>query len=148
MSATASHIHANSHTYALPPRDRDLAAARRRLDGLATLLDSAVRIPGTSVRFGADAALNLIPGAGTLLAKGLAAYLILEARRLGVPTSTLLRMAGNLGIDALISAVPVIGWVGDVFFRANQRNMALLREHLDRELDWRVMPRRTGRAGR
>lgn len=106
--------------------------ARARLDALARFLDSAVRVPGTNVRFGADAVLNLIPGVGTLTSKGMSAYLIWEARRLGVPAGTLLRMAANIGIDFGISAIPVVGWMGDVFYRANLRNMALLREHLDR----------------
>ena len=105
---------------------------RARLDALARLLDSAVRIPGTNIRFGADALLNLIPGVGTLTSKGMSAYLIWEARRLGVPTTTLLRMVGNVGVDFVISAVPVVGWVGDVFYRSNLRNMALLRKHIDR----------------
>ncbi|WP_063988306.1 DUF4112 domain-containing protein [Methylorubrum populi] len=105
--------------------------ARERLDALARLLDSAVRVPGTNVRVGADALLNLIPGVGTLTSKGLSAYLIWEARRLGVPFKTLLRMAGHVGVDLVISAIPVVGWFGDVFYRSNQRNMALLREHLD-----------------
>lgn len=106
--------------------------ARVRLEALARLLDSALRVPGTNVRFGADAVLNLIPGVGTLTAQGLSAYLIWEARRLGAPTGTLLRMAGNVGVDFVISAIPVVGWVSDVFYKANLRNMALLREHLDR----------------
>ncbi|MCA3262352.1 MAG: DUF4112 domain-containing protein [Telmatospirillum sp.] len=110
----------------------DTAAARERLEALARTLDSAVRIPGTSIRIGADAALNLIPGIGTLAAKGIAGYLIWEARRLGVPTGTLLRMAGNVGLDAAISAIPVLGWFGDVFWRANTRNIALLRDHLEK----------------
>lgn len=101
-----------------------------RLDALARLLDSAVRVPGTNVRVGADALLNLMPGVGTLVAKGLSSYLILEARRHGVPTGTLLRMAGNVAVDLAISVVPVVGWFGDAFFRANQRNIALLRAHL------------------
>jgi hypothetical protein len=103
-----------------------------KLDALARLLDSAVRVPGTSVRVGADALLNLMPGVGTLVAKGLASYLILEARRHGVPAGMLLRMAGNVAIDFAISAVPIVGWFGDAFFRANQRNIALLRAHLER----------------
>ena len=107
--------------------------ARARLEAIARLLDSRWRVPGTGIRFGADAALNLLPGVGLLAAKGVSAYLIWEARRLGVPTGTLLRMVGNVGLDALISAVPLAGWVGDVFYRANLRNMALLREHLDRQ---------------
>lgn len=108
----------------------DVAATRARLAALARLLDTAFRIPGTNIRMGADAALNLIPGAGTLLAKGMSGYLIWEARRLGVPTGTLMRMLGNLGLDFAISIVPLAGWVGDVFFRANKRNMALLDAHL------------------
>lgn len=111
-----------------PPRSRPETIAR--LDALARLLDAAVRIPGTNIRVGADAMLNLMPGVGTLVAKGLSSYLILEARRHGVPTGTLLRMAGNVAIDFAISVVPVVGWFGDAFFRANQRNIALLRAHL------------------
>ncbi|MGK7869907.1 DUF4112 domain-containing protein [Falsiroseomonas sp. E2-1-a20] len=111
-------------------REKDV---RRRLEMIARVLDSRWRIPGTGIRFGADAALNLIPGLGLIASKGVSAYLILEARRLGVPPGMLLRMIGNIGVDALISAVPVAGWIGDVFFRANLRNMALLRQHLDRK---------------
>lgn len=110
----------------------DIAATRARLEALARLLDSSLVVPGTSIRFGADAALNLVPGVGLLVAKGMSAFLIYEAHRMGVPPMTLVRMLGNLGIDFVVSAVPVVGWVGDVFWRANLRNIALLREHLDR----------------
>ena len=115
--------------YSLPP-SRSRPETLARLDALARLLDAAVRIPGTNIRVGADALLNLMPGVGTLAAKGLSSYLILEARRHGVPTGTLLRKAGNVAVDFAISAIPVIGWFGDAFFRANQRNIALLRAHL------------------
>jgi hypothetical protein len=108
------------------------SGARVRLETLARFLDSAIRVPGTNIRFGADALLNLIPGVGTLTSKGMSAYLIWEARRLGVPMATLLRMMGNVGVDFVISAIPLVGWVGDVFYRSNLRNMNLLREHLDK----------------
>ena len=123
-----------SYSYASPVNDSSFRASetRVRLDAVARFLDSAIRVPGTNVRFGADALLNLLPGIGTLTSKGMSAYLIWEARRLGVPTRTLVRMAGNVGLDFVISAVPIVGWVGDVFFRSNLRNMGLLREHLDR----------------
>jgi hypothetical protein len=113
-------------------RDPEVAATRARLGNLARMLDSAIRIPGTSVRFGADAALNLIPGLGTLAAKGVASDIIYEARRIGVPKRTLLRMAANVGVDFVISAIPVVGWFGDVFYRANLKNVGLLQAHLDR----------------
>lgn len=112
---------------------REIAETRARLTALSQALDSAVRIPGTSVRIGADAVLNLIPGIGTLAAKGLSSYLVYEARRLGVPRSTLLRMIGNVGADFALSAIPIFGWFGDIFFRANSRNIALLIAHLDRQ---------------
>jgi hypothetical protein len=101
------------------------------LDRLARLLDSAIRVPGTEFRFGADALLNVIPGVGTVAAKAMSGYLIWEARRLGVPPAKLARMVGHVGIDLVISAVPIVGWFGDAFYRANLKNMAMLREHLD-----------------
>ncbi len=116
-----------------PGRAGREGGARARLEAIARLLDSRWRVPGTNVRFGADAVLNLVPGVGLLAAKGVSAYLIWEAHRLGVPPGTLLRMVGNVALDAVISAVPLAGWVGDVFYRANLRNMALLRAHLDRD---------------
>jgi hypothetical protein len=122
------------YSYASSPIDTSPRAAetRARLNTLARFLDSVVRVPGTNIRFGADALLNLIPGVGMLTSKGMSAYLIWEARRLGVPLSTLLRMIGNVGVDFVISAVPLVGWVGDVFYRSNLRNMDLLRRHLDK----------------
>lgn len=120
--------------------DADVERAGRRLDAIARTLDSAFAIPGTRVRIGADALLNLLPGVGFVLSKGLAAYLIWEARRLGAPGDVLARMLGNLGIDALVSAVPVLGWVGDIVYRANDRNMELLRAHLARERMFRRGP--------
>jgi hypothetical protein len=104
---------------------------RARLDALARFLDGAIRVPGTKIRFSADAFLNLIPGVWTLISKGMPADLIWEARRLGVPMSTLLRMASNVGVDFVISAVSLVGWVGKVFYRSNLRNKVLLRKHMD-----------------
>ncbi|PHK96086.1 hypothetical protein CR162_04380 [Pseudoroseomonas rhizosphaerae] len=115
-----------------PPPPPETETVRRRLEAIARLLDSRWRIPLTNIRFGADPVLNLIPGLGLLASKGVSVYLLWEARRLGVPPGTLLRMLGHLGLDALISAVPLVGWAGDVFYRANQRNMRLLRSHLER----------------
>jgi hypothetical protein len=116
----------------LAPRAALDVGSPARLEAIADLLDSRWRIPGTSIRFGADALLSLLPGLGPVVSTVISGYLIWEARRLGVSTGTVLRMIGNVGLDGLISAVPVAGAVGDVFFRANRRNMALLRRHLAR----------------
>ncbi|WP_376087192.1 DUF4112 domain-containing protein [Roseomonas sp. CCTCC AB2023176] len=116
----------------IPLAFRGLSAAERvaRVERLARLLDSAVRIPFTPIRFGADAALNVIPGLGTAATIAMSAWIIWEAHRLGVPKATLLRMAANVGLDSLVSAVPVLGWVGDVFLRSNLRNLRLLKDHV------------------
>lgn len=110
----------------------DYADARERLARLAFLLDSALRVPGTNIRFGADALLGLVPGLGNLATTALSAYLILEARRLGVPYGLLLRMVGNVALDSVLSAVPIAGNIADVFWKANRRNMALLNRYLEK----------------
>lgn len=113
-----------------------------RLAMIARLLDTRWHVPGTGIRFGADALLSLLPVVGPVASTAVSAYLIWKARRLGISKGMMLRMIGNVGVDALISAVPVAGSVGDIFFRANLRNMALLRRHLDRRrsVEQRVKP--------
>ncbi|MBP2293352.1 DUF4112 domain-containing protein [Azospirillum rugosum] len=104
-----------------------------RLQWLASVMDSAVRIPGTSITLGADAVLGLVPGVGNLVTTAVSGYLVHEAWRLGVPRRTLARMIGNVALDSAISAVPVVGNMADVFWKANRKNMAILAEHLGPE---------------
>ncbi|HKA70272.1 MAG TPA: DUF4112 domain-containing protein [Xanthobacteraceae bacterium] len=118
-------------------RDAAFAPGRRaiveRLDRLATLLDTALVIPGTNIRFGADAVVGLVPGIGDVVTTVLSAYIVFEASRLGAPAHLIARMIANVAVDSMITAVPVAGSVADVFFRANRRNMRILREWLERE---------------
>ncbi|MFO1122752.1 MAG: DUF4112 domain-containing protein [Hyphomicrobiales bacterium] len=107
-------------------RDGTLA----RLDWLAWFTDSAVRIPGTSRSFGADGLLSLIPGAGSLAGTGISLYLLAEAVRHGAPAPLLARMGGNVAADMVLGAIPVIGFAFDMVFKANQRNLNLLRQHM------------------
>jgi hypothetical protein len=99
----------------------DRRAARERLERLAWAMDSAIRVPGTNFTIGADAMLGLVPGIGNLATTAISGYLIREAWRLGVPRAA----------DSLISAIPVVGNLADVFWKANRKNMAILAEHLD-----------------
>ncbi len=101
-----------------------------KLDHLSTLLDSRFRIPGTPIRFGWDALLGLIPGAGDLASLGPSAYLIYKGYRLGARKRTILRMTANTGLDFVVGAVPILGDVFDLAFKANNRNFALLRKEL------------------
>lgn len=100
------------------------------LDRLSTLLDSRFRIPGTPIRFGWDSILGLIPGAGDLASLGPSAYLIYKGYRLGARKRTIIRMTANTGLDFIVGAVPILGDVFDLAFKANNRNFALLRKEL------------------
>lgn len=102
-----------------------------RLDKLATLMDAAVVIPGTNIRLGADAVIGLVPGIGDLVSAGISCLIIMEARRMGAPNHLVARMIGNVAIDGLAGSVPIIGDLIDVAFRANLRNMRLLRRHFE-----------------
>jgi hypothetical protein len=101
-----------------------------RLEWLAWFTDSAIRVPGTSRTIGADGVLSLIPGVGTLIGSGMSLYIIAEALRHGAPAALLARMGFNVAADTVIGGIPVVGFLFDFMFKANQRNMALLRRHL------------------
>ena len=105
---------------------RRLAALAR----FAELLDSGIRIPGTQLRFGLDPLIGLIPGAGDAAGAVLAGWILVEAIRLGASRATLVRIAGNIALDAGIGAVPLIGDIFDFAWKANVRNVALLERHL------------------
>ena len=112
---------------------RDTRAALDRLDMLSKIFDVAFIVPGTNVRFGIEALLRLAPGIGDAAASALSCYLLYEAHRLDVPGDVFARMVANVAIEALAGVVPVLGDLFDVGFRANRRNVRILREHFERE---------------
>ena len=103
-----------------------------RLEALAQLMDGAFIIPGTNIRFGLDALIGLVPIAGDLIASLVSSYLIWEARQLGASRWVIARMIANTAVDTVFGAVPIVGDAFDVLFRANLKNLALLRRHLER----------------
>lgn len=105
-----------------------------RLRRLAWWLDSRWRIPGTRIPIGLDGIASVVPGIGSTATALVSAYIVYEATRFDVPKSLLLRMAGNLGLDWLLGAIPVIGPVFDVGFKANRKNLDLLHRHLEERL--------------
>lgn len=108
-------------------RDRQL----RQLESLADWLDSRFRVPGTNFRFGVDAILGLLPGIGDGAAALPSLYILFSAKRLGAPKRLLVRMAMNIIFDFVIGAIPLIGDLFDVGFKANRRNIRLLKRHFD-----------------
>jgi len=106
-------------------------ATLERLGALAWFTDSAITIPGSRRTIGADAFLSFVPGVGSIAGAGISLYLIAEAVRHGAPAGTLARMVGNVGADTLLGAVPLLGPIFDLLFKANTRNLAILRNHLE-----------------
>src|SRR5450631_1581450 len=104
-----------------------------RLDAVAKLLDIAFSLPGTNIRYGIDGIIGLIPVIGDLIATALSLWLVREARALGAPWHITARMLGNVAVQGVIGTVPVAGDAFDVLFRANIRNMRLLRRWMDKQ---------------
>lgn len=117
---------------AMPDLGRDPAAVRRRIETMEKLLERAFVIPGTSQRFGMDVLLDIIPFVGSATAAALGAWILWEARNLGLSKWQFARMGGNIGVDALLGAIPFVGAIPDFFFRSNSRNLRIIKRHLDR----------------
>ncbi len=100
------------------------------LVGLARLMDSRFRIPGTGIRFGLDSLLGLVPGIGDTAGFFLSGIIPLMAASKGVSGRVLLTMAGNILLDYAVGTIPILGDVFDVAFKANRRNLRLLRREL------------------
>ncbi|MCJ8520066.1 hypothetical protein ABID21_003064 [Pseudorhizobium tarimense] len=107
----------------------ELLRRLRRLNSAARLMDTAVRIPGTGIRLGADSLMGLLPVVGDFGGAAVGLAMIYEARRLGVPSHKLGKMLGNLAVDAAVGSVPILGDVFDVYFKSHRRNIGLILDH-------------------
>lgn len=102
-----------------------------KLRRVSRILDNAIAIPGTKISFGLDPILGLLPGGGDTVTGGIAAYIVVEAARMGVPREILWKMVGNILIDSFAGTVPVVGDIFDLGWKANIKNIELLEKHLD-----------------
>lgn len=110
----------------------DPASVRRRVEAMERLLEGLFTLPGTNRKVGLDVILDFIPVGGSVIAAVMGGWLAWEARNLGMPKHAYLRMAGNIGVDALLGAIPFVGAIPDFFFRSNTRNLRMIKKHLDR----------------
>ena len=112
----------------LPPHQEQRMA---RLERLADKLDSRFSVLG--IRFGYDALIGILPGIGDAAMAAPAAWIVVEGHRMGARRSVLARMAANTGIDFVVGSVPILGVLFDMGFKANRRNIALLRRELEKD---------------
>ena len=120
------------HLDGLPGLDRDPRSIRQRIELMEHVLENAITLPGTKFRIGLDAIVGLIPVVGDLITAGMGAWIVWEARNLGMSKWQLVRMSANVGVDTAIGAVPLLGDVFDLAFRSNSKNLKIIRKHLDR----------------
>lgn len=121
--------HSSANPFGRLTREQRLA----RFEMLAKLLDVAFILPGTKIRYGVDGIIRLVPVVGDLLATAFSLWLVREARALGAPWHVTARMLGNVAVDGVVGIVPLAGDAFDVLFRANMRNVRLLRRWLDKQ---------------
>jgi len=115
-----------------PGLGRDPAAVRQRVEAMERLLERLVVVPGLNRPVGLDVILDLVPVVGDIAAAALGAYIVWEARNLGMSKWQISRMAGNVGIDWLLGLIPFVGAIPDFFFRSNTRNLRIIKRHLDK----------------
>lgn len=116
-----------NETSTATPKQRGL----KQLNYLAKLMDAQFRVPGTNFRFGLDGIIGLIPGAGDLSTFAVSGYMLWIMANNGASGFVLARMTFNILIDAIVGAVPILGDIFDVAFKANMRNMRLMQQHYE-----------------
>jgi hypothetical protein len=115
-----------------PSLGTDPQSVRQRVEAMEKLLERIIVIPGIDRPIGLDVILDLIPGVGDIAGAALGAYIVWEARNLGMSKWQLTRMSGNVGFDFLLGLIPWVGAIPDFFFRSNTRNLRMIRRHLDK----------------
>jgi hypothetical protein len=121
--------HSTANPFGNLTREQRLA----RLDALAKLLDVAFILPGTNIRYGIDGLIGLIPVVGDIITTAISLWLVREARALGAPWHVTSRMLANVALDGVVGMVPLVGDAFDVLFRANVRNVRLLRRWMEKQ---------------
>lgn len=116
----------------MPGFGNDPLSIRRRVEMMEQLLEGLFVIPGTNRRVGLDSIVGLVPVVGDLITASLGAWIVWEARNLGMSKWQLARMAGHVGVDTLLGAIPFLGDAFDFFYKSNSKNLRIIRKHLDK----------------
>ena len=111
---------------------REPRAIRARVEAMEKLLERMFVLPGTNRQIGLDVLLDMIPVIGPVSASLLGSWMVWEARNLGMSNWQIARMGGNIAVDFVLGAIPLIGAIPDFFFRSNSRNLRIIKRHLDK----------------
>jgi len=114
------------------PVGRDPASVRRRIEAMEGLLERAFAVPGTNYRFGMDSVVGLVPVVGDVVTAAMGAWLVWEARNLGMSKYQIARMTGNVAFDTAVGFVPLLGDAFDFLFKSNTRNLRIVKRWLDK----------------
>ncbi len=114
------------------PTGTDPVSIRRRVEAMEKLLERSFTIPGVNYPVGLDSIVGLVPVVGDFVTAAMGAYIVWEARNLGLPKWKIWRMAGNIAVDTALGAVPVVGDAFDLMFKSNSKNLRIIHRHLDK----------------
>ena len=114
------------------PTGTDPVSIRKRIEAMEHLLERSLVVPGTKYPIGLDTIIGFVPVIGDIVTAAMAAYIVWEAKNLGLPRWKLWRMMGNVAIDSAVGAVPIIGDAFDVVYRSNTKNLRIVKKHLDK----------------
>src|SRR5687768_4209001 len=114
------------------PLGRDPGSVRRRLEAMEGVLERLFVVPGINRPIGLDSLLGLVPVLGDVITASMGAWLVWEARNLGMSKFQIARMAGNVAMDTAVGAIPLLGDAFDFMFRSNSRNLRILKRYLDK----------------
>ncbi|WP_247714879.1 DUF4112 domain-containing protein [Qipengyuania mesophila] len=114
------------------PTGTDPVSIRKRIEAMEYVLERSLVVPGTKFPIGLDTIIGFVPVLGDFIAAGLAAFIVWEAKNLGLPRWKLWRMLGNVAIDSAVGAVPIVGDAFDMVYRSNTKNLRIVKAHLDK----------------
>ncbi|WP_417321297.1 DUF4112 domain-containing protein [Erythrobacter aureus] len=114
------------------PTGTDPVSIRKRIEAMEHLLERSMVVPGTNYPIGLDTIIGFVPVVGDIVTAVMGAYIVWEAKNLGLPRWKLWRMIGNIAIDGAVGAVPVVGDAFDVVYRSNTKNLRIVKKHLDK----------------
>ncbi|MEJ8803113.1 DUF4112 domain-containing protein [Pontibacter sp. H249] len=118
--------YSSSH-YARTPRSEKL----KWVEHMVKIMDNQFRFPGTNFRFGLDPILGFVPVVGDLASFAISASIVMTMARYGASGKVVVLMLLNITLDALIGSIPIIGNIFDFAFKANERNVRMLKAHYE-----------------